>query len=66
MKTLYKYYKNSNTNDLVMSQEFTETRIKQPILFYRDKKSIDYPNLLGYVQLSKRKFERYTRKYKKH
>lgn len=57
MKTIYKYFKNSNTGDLIKSQEFTETNITGiPIYFYRNNKSIDTPSLKGYVEISEKKY----------
>jgi hypothetical protein len=35
MKTIYKHYKNSNTGEIMKSQEFTETEITgMPIFSY--------------------------------
>jgi len=62
MATKYTYYKNSNTFDLIVKQEFTETRTKFPVYYYRDNKSIDTPDLKGYVEISEKKFKRESRK----
>lgn len=65
MKTTYKYYKNSNTGDLMKSQEFTETDITEiPIYFYGlDGKGIGEDlDTTGFVEISKKKWERFKRK----
>lgn len=62
MRTIYAHYKNSNTGDLIKSQEFTETTVKFPINFYRNNKSIDTPDLTGYVFISEKKYKREIRK----
>lgn len=64
MVTTYKYFKNSNTGDIIMSQEFTETNIKFPINYYRNNLSIDTPDLTGYVEISEKKYNRIKRKQK--
>jgi len=62
MKTIYKYWKNSNTGDVIMSQEFTETNIDFPINYYRNNESINTPDLTGYVEISEKKYRRIKRK----
>lgn len=62
MITIYKFYKNSNTGDVIMSQEFTETSIDFPINYYRFNESIDIPDLTGYVEISEKKYNRIKRK----
>jgi len=63
MITTYKYYKNSNTGDIIKSQEFTETQIKGiPIYYYRNNESIETPDLTGYVEISEKKYNRIKRK----
>ena len=63
MKTIYKYLKNHETGDLIKSQEFTEINITGiPIYYYRNDKSIDAPNLKGYVNISEKKYNRLMRK----
>ena len=62
MKTVYTYYKNSNTGDVIKSQEFTETKIKFPVYYYRNKQPIDTPDLTGYVKISEKKYNRLVRK----
>ena len=64
MITTYKYYKNSNTGDIIKSQEFTETKIDFPIYYYRDNQEIDTPDLTGYVEISEKKYNRIKRKQK--
>lgn len=66
MKTIYNYLKNHETGDLIKSQEFTETNITGiPIYYYRNDKSIDTPNLKGYVNISEKKYNVLMRKIKK-
>ena len=62
MKTIYTYYKNSNTSDLIMSQEFIETSIKFPINWYRNKTLSTEVDLTGYVKISEKHFKRLIRK----
>jgi hypothetical protein len=65
MKTVYKFYKNSNTEELLMSQEFTETNIKNiPIYFYNvDRKKVgENLDLKGFVEINEKKFNRYSKK----
>jgi len=64
MVTIYKYWKNSNTGDVISSQEFTETKIGFPIYYYRNNKSIETPDLTGYVEISEKKYNRIKRKRK--
>ena len=64
MVTQYKYYKNSNTNDIIMSQEYSETNIDFPIDYYRNNQNIGIPNLIGYVEISEKKYNRIKRKTK--
>lgn len=65
MKEIRKYWKHSNTGDIIMRQEFTKTSIRGiPINYYRDHKSIDTPDLKGYVEISEKKYNRIVRKNK--
>lgn len=64
MVTTYKYYKNSNTGDIIKSQKFTETQIKFPLYYYRGNQSIETPDLTGYVEISEKKYNRIIRKQK--
>jgi len=66
MKTIYRYLKNSNTNDVIVEQKFTETSIDFPICYYRNNQSIDIPDLTGYVEISEKKFNRLKRKHERH
>tara|TARA_R110000796_G_C14214252_1_gene393683 strand:+ start:279 stop:482 length:204 start_codon:yes stop_codon:yes gene_type:complete len=64
MVTKYRFLKNHNTGDLIKSQEFTETNITGiPIYYYRNNKSIDTPNLKGYVDVSEKKYNRLMRNF---
>ena len=59
MKTTLTYYKNSNTNEIIMKQHFSEISFKSPDFFYDwNKKSIDIPDLTGFVEISEKKFNR--------
>lgn len=65
MITTNTYYKNSNTGELIIKQEFTETNIKLlTYIFYYDKyrKSIDTQNLIGFVPISEKKFNKESKK----
>lgn len=62
MKTVYTYFKNSNTGDVVMKQEFKELSFEQPPYYYRNKKAIDAPDLTGYVEISEKKYLRESKK----
>ena len=66
MKTIYKYYKNSNTGEVMKSQEFTETKIKGiPTYFYGLDGKVIGENLdtNGFVEISENKWKRLKRKY---
>ncbi len=66
MVTIHKFFKHSNSGDLINSQEFTETPITGlPIYWYRDKKRIDIPDLKGYVEMSEKKWKRLEKKAKR-
>jgi len=59
MTTTYTYYKNSNTGEILMKQHFSDTSIKFPDYFYDwNKKSIDTPDLTGFVEISEKTFNR--------
>lgn len=68
MKHINKYYKNSNTGELIHEVETTETEITGiPIRYYNINgqpcgENID---LVGFVEISKKKFNREKRKQKK-
>jgi len=62
MKTIYKYWKNSNTGELLKSQEFTETRITDlPINYYNTNgdKVGENLDLKGFVEIKEKKFSRH-------
>ena len=66
MKTILTYYKNSNTGQLVMQQQFSEIPFKSPDYFYdENKKSIAHPDLTGFVKISEKKFNRESKKLSK-
>ena len=59
MTTTYTYYKNSNTGEILMKQHFSDTSFKRPDYFYDwNKKSIDTPDLNGFVEISEKTFNR--------
>jgi len=65
MKTLLTYLKNSNTGDIIIKQEFTETSITGiPIYYYTSdsKTEIINPDLTGYVKISEKHFKRLIKK----
>lgn len=62
MRTIYTYFKNSNTNDLIERQKFIETRIIFPTNYYRNRQRINTPDLTGYVIISEKKYDRLIRK----
>lgn len=67
MKTIYNYYKNSNTGELLKSQTFTETQIKGlPVNFYNvnSEKVGENLSLVGFVPISEKKFNREVKKNK--
>lgn len=65
MKVIYKYWKNSNNGDLIMSQSFTETKITGiPTYYYRNKQQIgENLELIGYVEISEKKYKRELKKH---
>ena len=64
MAEITTYYKNSNTCELVKSQEFTKTKITEIPIYYYDihGKSIDTVDLTGYVEIGEKKYNRETKK----
>lgn len=65
MKTVYNYYKNSNTGELLKSQTFTETDIKNLAVNFYDvngKKVGENLKLDGFVPINQKKFERASKK----
>ena len=59
MKTIIKYWKNSNTGELLKTQEFTETVIKFPTYFYDigGKQVGENLDLKGFVEIKEKKFK---------
>lgn len=59
MKVINKYFKNSNTGEILKSQEFTETRITGiPIYFYDingQPVEVEIP-LKGFVEINEKHF----------
>lgn len=63
MKTILTFYKNSNTGELIMKQHFSEISFESPDYFYdKNKKSIDIPDLTGFVEISEKKFNRESKR----
>ena len=59
MKVIYKYYKNSNTGEIIMKQIFSETNIKIPEYYYNwNRREINKPDLTGFVEISREKFDK--------
>lgn len=61
MVTIYKFWKNSNTGQLLKSQEFKETSIKDiPINFYDldGNKVGENLSLKGFAQIKPKKFKK--------
>jgi hypothetical protein len=61
MKVVYKFYKNSNTGELIKSQEFIETQIKNiPVYFYNTEGKCVGENLTleGFVEIKEKKFKK--------
>lgn len=61
MKVINKFWKNSNTGELLKSQEFTETDIKGiPIYYYNveGKEVGENLDLKGFVEIKEKKFKK--------
>lgn len=59
METIYTYYKNSNTGEIVFKQHFKSISFKCDDYFYDwDRKSIEKPDLTGFVEISEKKFRK--------
>lgn len=65
MRTICTFYKNSNTGQLIKEQRFEDTPFVCPIFQYDcNGKPIEPVDLVGFVQISERKFNRECRKSK--
>ena len=63
MTTEYKFYKNSNTGEVIMRQIFSSDKFVFPDCFYdRNRKQILLANLTGFVEIKEKKFKREIRK----
>ena len=63
MTTEYKFYKNSNTGEVIMRQIFSCDTIDFPDCFYdRNKEKILLANLTGFVEIKEKTFKREIRK----
>lgn len=68
MEVIYKYFKNSNTGDVIMKQSFIPSEMKFIISFpdcYYDilnQPINNVPNLKGYVPISEKKYNRIRKK----
>jgi hypothetical protein len=61
MKVIIKFYKNSNTGELIKSQQFTETGITGiPVYFYNIEGKCVGENLTleGFVEIKEKKFKK--------
>lgn len=66
METKYKYYKNSNTGELIIKQSFENTHIRFPDNFYNaNHREIKNPDLTGFVEIGEKKFRRESKRIKK-
>ena len=58
-----KYYKNSNTGDLIVSKKYIGGVVIHPVYWYRNDKSIGEDlDITGYVQISEKKYIRESKK----
>lgn len=69
MKTIYKYYKSSNSGKIILEQEFTGTSIQQPKYYYSADefgvmRSIETQDLEGFIEISQKKALRAIKKLK--
>ena len=65
MRTIYTYYKNSNTGQLIKEQRFEDISFVCPVFQYDcNGKQINPVDLAGFVRISEQKFIRECR-YKK-
>ena len=65
MVVIHKYWKNSNTGDLLKSQEFTEINITGIPIYYYDlngKGIGENLDIKGFVEISEKKWNRGKRK----
>ena len=63
MTTKYKFYKNSNTGEIIMRQIFSSDTIVFPDCFYdRNRKQILSVNFKGFVEIKEKTFKREIRK----
>lgn len=60
MTTIYKFWKNSNTNELLKSQEFTDIYFNAPIFYYdlEGNKVGEDLELIGFVEIKEKKFKK--------
>ncbi len=66
METIYTYYKNSNTNEILIKQHFSGISFECPDYFYDwNKKSIEIPDLTGFVEISEKNFNKIVKRRKK-
>lgn len=67
MVIVRKYWKNSNTNEVCTSTEYTDTKIDFPIHFYdiKGEKIGENLKLIGFVEINEKNFNKIKRKYEK-
>jgi len=66
MKVIEKYYKNSNTGELVIRKSITDSKIKHPDYFYNKKRQSieDGKDLTGFVEIKQKTFNRECKRKK--
>lgn len=64
MTTIYRYYKNSTTGQLIMQQLFVGSSIEHDKLYFYDhnKQPIDIGEFKGFVEIKESKFIRESKK----
>ena len=66
MKIINKFFKNSNTGELVIRKQITDSKIKHPDYFFNYKKeSIEIKDLTGFVEVKEKKFNRECKRQKR-
>jgi hypothetical protein len=67
MTVKYTYLKNSNTSEIILKQEWLNSNINFPAYYYdiHEKLIGENLNLIGYVEISKKKFNLLKRKANK-
>ncbi len=59
MKAIITYYKNRNTGEILVKQHISNLPFERPDYFYDwNNKRIDISDLTGFIEISKKKFNR--------